>query len=172
MADHLDGVKCYLSGPIEFASDCFWRAEPIHILKEKFGLEVFNPFADEKQQWTHDIKTARESDNVEELVRIAKSFVRKDLGMVDRSDFLIAYIPFGIKSVGTVHEIVNSNNSKKPTLLVTDQQTITQLPLWYFGFINVRYMFAGWNSLYKYLDKVNNGEEKEDDRWHLVYGIV
>ena len=44
--------------------------------------------------------------------------------------------------------------------------------MWYFGFINVRYMFSGWNSLYKYLDKVNSGEEKEDDRWHLVYGVV
>ena len=92
--------------------------------------------------------------------------------MVDRCDFLVAYVPFGVKTVGTVHEIINSNNLKKPTLLVTDQNSISSLPLWYFGLINKKYMFAGWLSLYNYLAEVNDGKHVDDDKWHLVCDIV
>lgn len=172
MTNHLKNKKCYLSGPIEYAVDEFWRANPVHELTYRFGIDVFNPFADEKQQWTEQIKSARSANDVDALTSIAKQFVRKDLGMVDRCDFLVAYVPFGVKTVGTVHEIINSNNLKKPTLLVTDQASISSLPLWYFGLINKKYMFAGWTSLYNYLSEVDAGKHVDDDKWHLVCGIV
>lgn len=172
MTNYLANKKCYLSGPIEFAADGFWRPEPIHELQDRFGIDIFDPFADEKQQWSDEIKTAKENGNTDELVKIAKQFVRKDLGMVDRSDFLIAYLPYGVNTVGTVHEIINSNNSKKPTLLVTNKDSISYIPLWYFGIINKVYMFAGWNNLYSYLSEVNDGKHTNDDKWHLVYGLV
>ncbi len=169
---YLTDKKCYLSGPIQYANDEFWRGEPIFNLKSQFNIDVFDPFADEKQQWTEKIINAKNNENVESLTKIAKSFVRKDLGMVDRSDFLIAYLPVGVQTVGTVHEIINSNNSKKPTMLVTNSKSICDIPLWYFGFIDSKYMFAGWNNLYSYLKDVNEGKHQDDDRWHLVYGIV
>lgn len=172
MANYLANKKCYLSGPIEFAADGFWRPQPIHELQERFMIDVFDPFADEKQQWSEEIKKAKEENNIDELVKISKQFVRKDLGMVDRSDFLIAYVPYGVNTVGTVHEIINSNNSKKPTLLVTNKENISFIPLWYFGIISKGYMFAGWNNLFKYLQEVDEGKQMTDDKWHLVYGLV
>jgi hypothetical protein len=42
-----------------------------------------------------------------------------DLRMVDISDFLVAYCPTNIYSVGTVHEIVMARLQKKPVLLVS-----------------------------------------------------
>jgi nucleoside 2-deoxyribosyltransferase len=172
MSNYLENKKCYLSGPIQYASDEFWRGEPLFNLKKRFGIDVFDPFADEKQQWKDEILKAKAGSDTSLLVKIAKSFVRKDLGMVDRSDFLIAYVPTGVQTVGTVHEIINSNNAKKPTLLVTNSNSISDIPLWYFGFIDTKYMFAGWRSLFDYLQAVNDGNHKNDDKWHFVYGIV
>jgi hypothetical protein len=172
MLNFLRNKRCYLSGPIQYAKDEFWRSEPIHVLQSRFGIDLFDPFSDEKQKWTENILKAKEFNDTETLTSIAKQFVRKDLAMVDRSDFLIAYLPKGIQTVGTVHEIVNSNQSKKPTLLVVDTPTIMDIPLWYFGFIKTKYMFAGWKNLYEYLEEVDSGKHKDDNKWHLVYDLI
>jgi hypothetical protein len=172
MANYLTGKTCYLSGPIQYALEEFWRAEPIHILTERFGINVFDPFADEKQAWSEEISEAKNKNDIHQLVYISKQFVRKDLGMVDRSDFLVAYLPVGIQTVGTIHEIINSNNSKKPTLLVVNSDNIADIPLWFFGFIPQRYMFAGWRNLYDYLQLVHDGKFNDDDRWHLPCGVI
>ncbi len=171
-SNFLNGTKCYLSGPIQYAVNDFWREGVINNLQNKFGIDIFDPFADEKNKWTNEILEAKTISDTFTLEKIAKKFVRKDLGMVDKSDFLIAYLPTGVQTVGTVHEIINSNNNKKPTLLVTDKEEISHIPLWYFGFIKREYMFAGFENLYKYLEKVNDGACAEDDRWHLVYKII
>lgn len=172
MANFLRGKKCYLSGPIQYAMEEFWRGEPIHELTERFGIEVFDPFADEKQKWSEEITVAKEKGDINQLVYISKQFVRKDLGMVDRCDFLIAYLPVGIPTIGTVHEIINSNDRKKPTLLVVNSGKITDIPLWYFGFIDTNYMFGSWLGLYEYLQKVNDGVATDDSRWHLPCGLI
>lgn len=172
MANFLQGKIGYLSGPIQYALEEFWRDEPIHVLTERFGLNVFDPFADEKHKWTEEISVAKQTGDIEQLINISKKFVRKDLGMVDRSDFLIAYLPVGVQTVGTVHEIINSNNSKKPTLLVVNSGNLADIPLWYFGFIPQRYLFASWTSLYDYLQIVHDGKCVDDNRWHLPCGII
>ena len=68
------------------------------------------------------------------------------------------------------HEIINSNNAKKPTLLVSEHKKL--IPLWYYGFIPHRCMFTGWEALYEYLDGVDKGKEKDNDRWSYVYGLI
>ena len=112
------------------------------------------------------------NDDFETIVRISKSFVRKDLCMVDRADFVIAYLPENVMTTGTVHEIINSNSAKKPTLLVTNAKSISQIPVWYFGFIPQEFMFAGWEKLYEYLEEVDAGKHKENNRWHYIYGLI
>src|ERR1051326_9192611 len=115
--DYLRGKRIYLSGPIQYNADKTWRDYPSKVLKEKFGVELFDPFSDPKQQYVPLIEHARTQKDVETIVRIAKSFVRKDLCMVDRSDAVAAYLPHNVLTTGTGHEIINSNNAKKPTLL-------------------------------------------------------
>lgn len=168
----LFGSRLYLSGPIEYNSDLNWREEPKKTLSEKFGITIFDPFADPKQQWAASLKEARENNDFETIVQISKSIVRKDLCMVDRADFVIAYLPENVRTTGTVHEIINSNAAKKPTLLVTDAKSISHIPIWYFGFIPCEFMFAGWNALYDYLAEVNDGKHKENNRWHYIYKLI
>lgn len=168
----LENATVYLSGPIQFDIDEDWRSEPRKYLLEEFKINVFDPFLDPKQQWTKILEKACQEENYEQITKVSKSFVRKDLCMVDRADIVIAYLPYKVPTSGTVHEIINSNNSKKPTLLVTNYKNITGIPLWYFGFIDKEFMFAGWESLYEYLREVNSGYHKKNDRWSYLYGLI
>lgn len=173
MSNYLKNTRCYLSGAIESAPDgANWREYPKQILTNKFGVHVFDPFADPKQQFAPVIKEAKKNKDIDTIVRIAKGFVRKDLSLVDHSEFLIAYLLHGVATVGTCHEIINSNNAKKPTLLVTNTDCITNIPAWYFGFIPKEFMFAGWEELFNYLNEVDDGKHRENNRWSYVYGDV
>jgi len=168
----LENSRAYLSGPIEFDSTNFdWRVEPKRVLVERFKINLFDPFADPKQQWVPKLNEARAKCDYETMARIAKSFVRKDLASVDRADFLIAYLPKGVPTTGTHHEIINSVNAKKPTLLICPQGR-AQIPIWYFGFVPCEVMFGSWNELYDYLEEVNNGKHTNNNRWHYVYGML
>ena len=172
MSNFLRGKKVYLSGPIEFGSEKDWRSDPKSILFNRYQLDVFDPFNDPKQQFLLSLINARENKDYELMHKIAKRFVRKDLGTVDATQIVIAYVPYKVPTVGTTHEIINSNNSKKPTLLVTDQKDISYIPLWYYGFIKHEFMFAGWDALYDYLDSVDRGDHRDNDRWSLVYNDI
>ena len=173
MSEYLSGKRTYLSGPIENDSPSHnWRTEPTKVLTERFGVNLFDPFADPKQQWLPVLKDARDQRDYQTMARIAKTFVRKDLSMVDRADFIVAYLPHKVPTTGTHHEIINSNNEKKPTLLVTDSGDISYLPLWYFGFIPPEFMFPTWDALYEYLTSVNRGEQRDNNRWSFIYGDI
>ncbi len=170
--EYLKGKRCYLSGPIENdLSKHNWRDDPKRMLTKNYGIELFDPFADPKQVFADELYSARNNKDYDTIVRIAKGFVRKDLSMVDRSDFLIAYLPYKVPTCGTHHEIINSNNAKKPTLLVCPQGK-EFIPLWYYGFIPPEFMFDSWGDIYDYLDEVTLGQHKENNRWHFIYGMV
>lgn len=169
----LEGKTVYLSGPIENGYDTAdnWRTEPVKVLSERFGINVFDPFADIKQQWVPTLNQARTDKNYEEIRRIAKQFVRKDLGKVDKSDFVIAYLPYKVATTGTHHEIINANDRKKPVLLVCPQGK-ENVPLWYFGFIHHKNMFGSFEEVYERLEEINKGSHIDDDRWALIYDII
>lgn len=171
--NYLKDKRVYLSGPIECAleNDLNWRTEPKRILTQELGVNLFDPFDDLKQQWVPILRDAREAKDYDTMSRIASDFVRKDLCMVDRSDFIIAYLPYKIPTTGTHHEIINSNAAKKPTLLICPDGK-NKNPLWYFGFIKHKFMFGNWNDLFNYLREVDQGLHKEEDRWKFVYGLV
>lgn len=169
MTNYLKGKRMYLSGPIEFDSEkTNWREEPTQRLQE-MGVRVFDPYADPKQQKWQQLQTAREAKDFKTMRRVAKQFVRKDLNIVDRADFVVAYLPYKVPTTGTHHEIINSCNAKKPTLLVCPQGK-EMVPIWYYGFVRPRYMFGSWNDLFAYLTAVDSGDHKKDWRWAFVYG--
>lgn len=169
---HLRDKRVYLSGPIQHDVGINWRLEPKRVLTDEFGLNLFDPFEDPKQQWIPQLKKAQEELNFKLMADVCHQFVRKDLCMVDRSDIVIAYLPHKVPTVGTHHEIINSNNAKKPTLLVTNHTDVSHIPLWYFGFIPLEFMFAGWEALYIYLREVDAGNHMHNNRWNYTYGLI
>ena len=169
--NYLSGKNFYLSGPIEFGEEINWRISVIDYLTKQFKIKVFDPFSDPKQQWLEKINFYKKEKDFDKLKDIAKQFVRKDLGMVDRCDALIAYVPYKIPTVGTHHEIINANNMKKPTLLVCPQGK-ENIPVWYFGCLNHNLFFSNWNELYSCLEEANKGTFVNLNRWNFIYGII
>lgn len=160
----------YLSSPIEFGVDN-WRYEFKNNLINKFKINIYDPFLDPKQQWTKQILKARKEKNYDKISSIAKNFVLKDYLMVDKADGLIAYLPYRVPTIGVHYEISRSLNSNKPTFLICPEGK-ELLPVWYYGIINHKNMFGNFSDFYEYLDKINNGQIKNDDSLLAIYNKI
>jgi len=138
----LQGARVYLSGPMDFVASraaekhSGWRNRVGDFLQH-FGVTVFDPWfkpdvrglheygrediksGDQiKQRWTY--KSGRKGAS--ERSWCSKQFwetLHIDLRMVDTSDFMIAYCPTNIYSVGTPHEIIMATLQHKPVLFVS-----------------------------------------------------
>lgn len=161
----LKGKKFYLSGPIEFSGED-WRPEPKKRLKSDFGIDVFDPYEESKLLWHERIAKAKENLDFNDLVAVSKSIVSRDLGMVHRSDALVACLPYGIPTIGTHHEIIESMNTGKPTMIVCPDGK-SKIPIWHFGFVPIECIFGSWNELYAYLYEVD-ADKAGDGRWDFI----
>jgi len=137
----LEGARAYLSGPMDFVASRAvekqygWRNRVRQFLTH-YGVSVFDPWhkpsvkglasygeEDERSEelrhlWTFEPSPA----GAKARAQCAASFgetVHVDLRMVDISDFVIAYCPTNIYSVGTPHEIIVATQQHKPVLFVS-----------------------------------------------------
>ena len=140
-AGFLNGSRVYLSGPMDFVASREteqkkgWRTRVGQVLR-KYGAVVFDPWNKPEVRGLHDygLETAestraRENWTFEDSRRGAKQRAKItghywqtlhiDLRMVDTADFIIAYCPTNIYSVGTVHEIALARLERKPVLFVS-----------------------------------------------------
>ncbi len=137
----LSGARVYLSGPMDFVASraeekrTGWRNRIAQFL-QVIGTTVYDPwnkpnvvgmrhygkedeFSTQKRYgWTYE--DSPDGDRCRaELCDEFWPTLHIDLRMVDTSDFLIAYCPSNIYSVGTVHEIVMARLQCKPVLFVS-----------------------------------------------------
>ncbi len=136
----LNGTRVYLSGPMDFVASreeekAFgWRNRITRYLRAR-GATVFDPWnkpeirglegygrEDEHSRAAREGWTYRD-DREGALARghCAEWFwpmMHIDLRMVDVADFVIAYVPTNIYSVGTPHEIIVARQQHKPVLMV------------------------------------------------------
>jgi hypothetical protein len=137
----LRNARVYLSGPMDFVASrevekkFGWRNRVSEFLQE-FGVTVFDPWFKPEIQ---GIKEYGREDETTAKVRAQWSFdpsekgasarascadhfwpaLHMDLRMVDTSDFVVAYVPTNVYSVGTPHEIVLCRSERKPVLFVS-----------------------------------------------------
>jgi hypothetical protein len=109
-----------------------WRAILTPILKA-FSIRVLDPWnkpmirghSDYGKEGIVPNKGQYEKDfwtNAETRARFERDFwetVHIDLRMTDLSDFVVAFVPTNIYSVGTVHEIIVARLQRKPVLLIS-----------------------------------------------------
>lgn len=137
----LNDATVYLSGPMDFVASRDeekkngWRNRIGQFLR-KYGVTVYDPwnkpqvtgmphygkedeFSNQKREkWT--FAASEEADRTRaELCSEFWPTLHIDLRMTDTADFLIAYVPTNIYSVGTVHEIVMARLQYKPVLFVS-----------------------------------------------------
>lgn len=141
MHNFLQGARVYLAGPMDFVASreverkYGWRSRTRQFLVE-LGVTVFDPWEKPAvrglfEYGKEDIKTIKKRDQWTfepgrtgsairaELAEYFWETMHIDLRMVDISDFVIAYCPTNIYSVGTVHEIVVARSQHKPVLFVS-----------------------------------------------------
>jgi hypothetical protein len=147
--NHLKGTRVYLSGPMDFVASRAaekkygWRTRVSQFLKS-YGVTVFDPWNKPQIRGLHeygkeDVKSIEVRDKwtfdpgkkgIQDRGECASTFwetMHIDLRMVDVSDFVIAYCPTNIYSVGTVHEIVVARQERKPVLFVSPPTTFPTL---------------------------------------------
>lgn len=137
----LGNARVYLSGPMDFVASRVeekrfgWRNRVAEFL-QRFGTIVYDPWnkpqvtgmphygkedefsTSKRKNWTYD--HAEKGDRIR--AGLCDQFwptLHIDLRMTDTADFIIAYCPTNIYSVGTVNEIVVARMQNKPVLLVT-----------------------------------------------------
>lgn len=137
----LRGARVYLSGPMDFVAsraeekESGWRARVGQFLRD-LGVTVFDPWSkpdvrglhgfgveDEKstearEEWTFEDSPAGAARRSAVTGRYWQT-LHIDLRMVDTCDFVIAYCPTNIYSVGTPHEIALARSQRKPVLFVS-----------------------------------------------------
>lgn len=137
----LDHARVYLSGPMDFVASreeeklYGWRNRISEFLV-RMGTTVFDPWnkpmalgmphygkedeftVNRRDDWTYDDDLSGRRTRAE-LCSEFWPTLHIDLRMTDLADFLIAYCPTNIYSVGTVHEIATARLQQKPVLLVT-----------------------------------------------------
>jgi hypothetical protein len=137
----LRGARVYLSGPMDFVASREdektngWRARIGDVLRD-LGAIVFDPWNKPEARGLHgygqegvDTDKDREKWTFENSIDGAKTRAKLtghywetlhiDLRMVDTADFLVAYCPTNVYSVGTVHEIALARLERKPVLFVS-----------------------------------------------------
>lgn len=171
----LSGKRVYLSGPIEYDLNSInWRPEVKEVLISRFSLNIFDPFDDPKQTKSDEMQFARETNDFDTVSEIAADFISKDLTEVDKSDLLIAHLPYKVPTVGTIHEIINAVNRKIPPLIVCPQGRKC-VSSWIYGLFKKKhqyYIHGSWESLFSYLEEVNDKKHIDDRRWRYVYGMI
>jgi hypothetical protein len=137
----LQDARVYLSGPMDFVASradekkSGWRNRVGEFLKA-MDVTVFDPWVKPELRGLHeygreDVGTTRVREawtfRKGEKGAAARSAcagafwpsMHVDLRMVDTSDFVIAYCPTNIYSVGTPHEIILCRQQRKPVLFVS-----------------------------------------------------
>ncbi|UCE62168.1 MAG: hypothetical protein JSU63_10750 [Phycisphaerales bacterium] len=141
----LSGATVYLSGPMDFVAsrkeekEFGWRNRVGQFLK-RYKVTVYDPWykppvkgmrhygkedefsTQKRQNWTFDDSP----DGHKTRAELCDEFwptLHVDLRMTDTADFLVAFVPTNIYSVGTVHEIVMARLQHKPVLFVSPSVT-------------------------------------------------
>lgn len=145
----LRGTRVYLSGPMDFVASralekkAGWRVRVASFLRA-FGATVFDPWSKPAVRGLHEYGREDEAlpavrdewsfeptvDGAKQRAKCADVFWRTmhiDLRMVDLSDFVVAYCPTNVYSVGTPHEIVVARQQHKPVLFVSPPVTYPTL---------------------------------------------
>lgn len=143
------GARVYLSGPMDFVASragekkSGWRTRVGAFLRD-LGAVVFDPWEKPVARGLHeygreDIRSVEARDAWDFADTRTGAAARAgcsgrfwetlhvDLRMVDTSDFVVAYCPTNVYSVGTPHEIVMARQQRKPVLFVSPPVTFPAL---------------------------------------------
>jgi hypothetical protein len=137
----LKNARVYLSGPMDFVhcrkieKETGWRVRVSQFLAS-LDITVFDPWSKPqvlgmhgygregektlqiREKWIFD-ENEEGRTNRKQCADFFRETMHLDLRMVDVSDFMLAFCPTNIYSVGTPHEIIVACEQHKPVLFIT-----------------------------------------------------
>lgn len=175
--DILKNAAFYLSGPIENdkTDGVSWRQEFIKLLKDyKIKLEILDPTNKGKDSPQENIGEEREimrnlksSGKLAQVSEKMKKIRKFDLRCVDLADCIVVYIDKDIPTVGTWDEVFTAERQQKPILAIVKGGK-RNAPDWSYRCVKHTEMFSSVEKCVQYIDKLNNGAKKLDDRWIII----
>lgn len=170
----LTKTTTYLVGQMQYADGTEWRNQVKSRLEPR-GIICFDPY---QKPFVHDVEEGNEIrdellqkleeadyDTVSKRMRKVRMY---DLNLVDRSDFIIAYLNLAVPTCGTWEEIFNANRMKKPIFLIMEGGK-KKTPLWMFGTIPHKYIYASVDEALNIIEKIDEGTmEIDSNRWRLL----
>lgn len=172
--NRLKGMRVYLAGPIDHAEDdgVGWRNKMKKFLVKR-GVNPLDP-CDKPISYASYGEIGAEKEKMMELKKMGrwfelseqmKAIAHVDLRMTDVSDCVIVYLNTEVKMFGTIHELINSLQQRKPTLVVIEGGK-ENAPNWLFGIMDYNFMFDSFKELEDFLTLVDEAAFSPDlTRW-------
>lgn len=179
MNEFLKGTSCYLAGNLEYEEEGKtkeWRRFFEESVKG-MGIrcfnplkEVFNNFPTETQEERRLrealLKNGRHNDHMT-IHKSMKAVIRRDLRMVDISDFVVCVLNPKVPTFGTVDEIILCLRQSKPVLLAIEGGK-GNIPLWLSGYIHPNWWFDDINQIIQRLTDLNSGEYPINNKYWKI----
>jgi nucleoside 2-deoxyribosyltransferase len=181
LLDNYSSFHVYLAGPIDFVDDAGkgFRNELKTKLME-IGLKknmILDPtdkpvtydgyqdFDTEKEHY-YSLRKHRQWD---ELQRLARMTIHVDLRLVDKSDLIIAVLNPQVPMFGTIHEIVQARQQKKPVIMI-DPRGREGTSIWAIGLVGYTHIFKTIDESVDYLKDIFNGTiDVDDTEWLFLH---
>jgi hypothetical protein len=174
---YLNKTRAYLVGNIQNASiaDMYdWRAE----FKEKtksLGIisispmdKVFLASTLENGDFKNEIIAMMDQGNLDDVYKLMKRIIKKDLRCVDISTFLVGIIDVDKPTFGTTHEIILAAQQSKRIMLVI-KQGIKRAPWWLLGLLGPRAFYNSLDEVINELKDLDSGKLPiEEKYWQIL----
>ena len=167
--NRLKNHTCYLVGSMDDGREegKVWR-DNVQQFLESLEVIVLNPYEKPLCKKTH--YEAMEDDEgfvyrqrlkaeerYDELSQSMKRVRAVDLRLVDKADFIVAFLDFTKIMTGTLEEISQANRQRKPVIIISSLPK-KNLPDWYFGQLPHELFFEEVETAKDYIQHIHEDE--------------
>lgn len=174
MSNVLYRTKCYTIGNMEYADGSSWRTKVEEALLPR-NITVFNPYnhhfindVDETPDVRVRMRGAMHREEYDTVAEWSKLIRRFDLNLVDRSDFIIAYVIPNVGSWGTAEELSTAIAARKPIFIIMDGGK-KNTPLWLMGQLKHKFIYDTLDQALEMITNIDDGKVVIDNPvWRLL----
>jgi nucleoside 2-deoxyribosyltransferase len=171
----LKNSKVYLAGNMEHTSGAEGWREFVKNRLRPSKINILSPldtkflgYPLESREDIVNMKQERARGNFKMVSNYMKNVIRKDLRLIDLSDFVIVNMEVLKPTFGTMHELVIAGQQKKP-IFVSISEGKKECPLWILGLVDPEFIFDNIESVVDVILKIDDGSIKMDfERWRLL----
>ena len=128
---------------------------------------VFSNFPVESPSLQSELKAKRKKGQLLQVHRKMKEIRRRDLSMIDHSNFVIIVLDTTRPTYGTIEELVVAEKSNKPVFIVV-KPNLKHIPLWLLGMFKPNCFYRSLSHVKDALLSLDSGESKlEKKHWKI-----